>query len=232
MVKISNCKIVKCLIKLTRFQGMKQQCVENWSDCRGSKALKWPGNVESFGRRKGKCINALYPTLATALPRKEMKSSNFQRWEGRNRCHHYSLLHVRHICLFFLASLLCCPFPLSWANSAATNRGQNEPDNSQQRDKGASQGVATCCHTVTAELNLWGQRGQPHWIMLGWHQHKTSPFSQRSQKHLFCWNPIIQKKFVLLKSYKSYNPIICSFVRNIYKYIVSKFGIAKLSLTM
>ena len=102
--------------------------------------------------------------------------------------------------VLFLASLLCCPFPLSWANSAATNRGQNEPDNSQQRDKGASQGVATCCHTVTAELNLWGQRGQPHWIMLGWHQHKTSPFSQRSQKHLFCWNPIIQKKFVLLKS--------------------------------
>ena len=98
--------------------------------------------------------------------------------------------------------------------------------------RGASQGVATCCHTVTAELNLWGQRGQPHWIMLGWHQHKTSPFSQRSQKHLFCWNPRIQKKFVLLKSYKSYNPIICYFVRNIYKYIVSKFGIAKLSLTM
>ena len=100
MVKISNCKIVKCLIKLTRFQGMKQQCVENWSDCRGSKALKWLGNVESFGRRKGKCINALYPTLATALPRREMESSTFQRWEGRNRCRHYSLFHVRHICLF------------------------------------------------------------------------------------------------------------------------------------
>ena len=139
----------------------------------------------------------------------------------------------------FLASLLCCPFPLSWANSAATNRGQNEPDNSQQRDKGqvrvsplAVASVATRCHTVTAELNLWGQRGQPHWIMLGWHQHKTSPCSQRFQKHLFCWNPIIQKKFVLLKSYKSCNPIICYFVRNIYKYIVSTFGIAKLSLTM